>query len=200
MSFIKTISYKEAANSLKRLYDKVKGPDNNVDNIMMVHSLRPHTMIGHMSLYKNVLHHSNNTMPKWFLETIGVYVSLLNNCSYCVDHHFKGLKRLLNDDVKAQLIKKKLITNSYETLFDKDYSLVLRYAEKLTKKPSQITDNQIDEMTNEGVNDGQILEINQVISYFNYANRTVLGLGVNIEGDILGLSPNDNDGKNWNHK
>lgn len=200
MSFIKTISYKEAANSLKRLYDKVKGPDNNVDNIMMVHSLRPHTMLGHMALYKNVLHHSNNTMPKWFLETIGVYVSLLNNCSYCVDHHFKGLKRLLNDDVKAELIKKKLITNSYETFFDKDYSLVLRYAENLTKKPSQITESQISKMINEGVDEGQILEVNQVISYFNYANRTVLGLGVNIEGDILGLSPNDNDGENWNHK
>ncbi len=200
MSFIKTISYKEATNSLKKLYDKVKGPNNTIDNIMLVHSLRPHTMKGHMALYKNVLHHSNNTMPKWFLETIGVYVSILNNCSYCVDHHFEGLKRLLNDDDKAEVIKKKLITNSYETFFDKDYSLVLRYAENLTKSPDQITENQIDKIKNTGLNDGQILEINQVISYFNYANRTVLGLGVNIEGDILGLSPNDSDGKNWNHK
>jgi len=39
-----------------------------------------------------------------------------------------------------------------------------------------------------------------VISYFNCANRTVLGLGVNIEGDVFGLSPNDNDSENWNHK
>lgn len=200
MSFIKTIPYKEASNSLKRLYDKVKGPNNTIDNIMQIHSLRPHTMIGHMALYKNVLHHSNNTIPKWFLETIGVYVSLINRCSYCVDHHFEGLKRLLNDDAKAEVINKKLITNSYDTLFDKDYSLVLRYAEKLTKNPNQITEDQIIELKNEGLDDGQILEINQVISYFNYANRTVLGLGVNIDGDILGLSPNDGDNKNWNHK
>jgi len=200
MAFIKTIAYKEATNSLKRLYDKVKGPNNNVDNIMLVHSLRPHTMIGHMALYKNVLHHSSNTLPKWFLETIGIYVSLLNNCHYCVDHHFTGLKRLLNDDVKAEVIKKKLITNSYETLFDKDYSLVLRYSENLTKNPVQVSENQIIKLKKEGLDDGQILEINQVISYFNYANRTVLGLGVNIEGDILGLSPNDNDDENWNHK
>lgn len=33
------------------------------------------------------------------------------------------------------------------------------------------------------------LEINQVVAYFAYANRTVLGLGVNTEGEILGLSP-----------
>jgi len=200
MSFIKTISYKDADRSLKRLYDKVKGPNDVIDNIMLVHSLRPHTMIGHMALYKNVLHHKNNTMPKWFLETIGVYVSLLNNCNYCVDHHFEGLKRLLNDDIKAAFIKKKLITNSYETIFDKDYSLVLRYAENLTKNITQISEKQIDELINEGVSDGQILEINQVISYFNYANRTVLGLGVSTDGDVLGLSPNDSDDENWNHK
>ena len=200
MSFIKIIPYKEADSSLKRLYDKVKGPNDVIDNIMLAHSLRPHTMIGHMALYKNVLHHKNNTMPKWFLETIGVYVSLLNNCNYCVDHHFEGLKRLLNDDIKAELIKKKLITNSYETIFDKDYSLVLRYTENLTKNITQITVKQIDELKNEDVSDGQILEINQVISYFNYANRTVLGLGISTDGDVLGLSPNDSDDENWNHK
>ena len=200
MSFIKTISYKDADRSLKRLYDKVKGPNDVIDNIMLVHSLRPHSMIGHMALYKNVLHHKNNTMPKWFLETIGVYVSLLNNCNYCVDHHFEGLKRLLNDDIRAALIKKKLITNAYETIFDKDYSLVLRYAENLTKNITQISEKQIYELKNEGVSDGQILEINQVISYFNYANRTVLGLGVSTDGDVLGLSPNDSDDENWNHK
>ena len=200
MSFIKTISYKDADRSLKRLYDKVKGPNDVIDNIMLVHSLRPHTMIGHMALYKNVLHHKNNTMPKWFLETIGVYVSLLNNCNYCVDHHFEGIKRLLNDDIKAAFIKKKLITNSYETIFDKDYSLVLRYAENLTKNITHISEKQIDELKNEGINDGQILEINQVISYFNYANRTVIGLGVSTDGDVLGLSPNDSDDENWNHK
>lgn len=200
MSFIKTIPYEEADRSLQRLYDKVKGPNNVIDNIMQVHSLRPHTMMGHMALYKNVLHHKNNTIPKWFLETIGVYVSLLNNCNYCVYHHFEGLKRLLNDDVKAEVIKKKLITNSYETIFDKDYSLALRYAENLTKNIVQISQKQIDIIKNEGVSDGQILEINQVVSYFNYANRTVLGLGVSTEGDVLGLSPSDNDDENWSHK
>ena len=182
------------------MYDKVMGPDNVIDNIMLIHSLRPHTMTGHMALYKNVLHHSNNTVPKWFLETIGVYVSLLNKCSYCVEHHFEGLKRLLNDNIKAEVIKKRLITNSYEAFFDKDYSLVLRYAENLTKNPVQITQNHINQLKEIGIDDGQILEINQVVSYFNYANRTVLGLGVTIEGDILGLSPNDSDDENWNHK
>jgi hypothetical protein len=44
------------------------------------------------------------------------------------------------------------------------------------------------------------LEVNQVAAYFAYANRTVLGLGVNKSGDIIGLSPNDEeDMNNWSH-
>ena len=98
MTWIRTVPYDDATGRLKTLYDRVKGPGNNVDNIMMAHSLRPHSMEGHMHLYKYVLHHAANTVPKHFLETIGVQVSLLNGCSYCVEHHFQGLRRLLGDD------------------------------------------------------------------------------------------------------
>ena len=51
----------------------------------------------------------------------------------------------------------------------------------------------IDHLREAGLEDGQILEINQVVAYFAYANRTVLGLGVNESGDIIGLSPNDGE-------
>ena len=75
MSWIKTVSYEDSHGRLRSLYDRVKGPNDNVDNIMMLHSLRPHTMEGHMAIYKYVLHHTNNIVPKWFLETLGVWVS-----------------------------------------------------------------------------------------------------------------------------
>ncbi len=200
MAFIKTLSYLEATGALKKIYDKVKGPDNNIDNILKVHSLRPHTLQGHMGLYKNVLHHRNNSLPKWFLECLGIYVSILNKCEYCIDHHYHGMRRLLGDEEKSTTIKKKLITNSFQNIFNRDYYLVLRYAEKLTLNPQNISEDMISEIKNAGLNDGEILEVNQVVSYFNYANRTVLGLGVNTDGDILGLSPNDSDDEsNWNH-
>ena len=75
MSWIKTIAYDSSSGYLRTLYDRVKGPDNNVDNIMMAHSLRPHSMEGHMHLYKYVLHHTGNKVPKWMLEALGVYPS-----------------------------------------------------------------------------------------------------------------------------
>ena len=55
MSWIETIAYEDANTKLKALYDRVKGPDNNVDKIMMMHSLRPHSLEGHMEIYTHCI-------------------------------------------------------------------------------------------------------------------------------------------------
>ncbi len=199
-SWIKFVPYLEAEGKLKTLYDRIKGPNDNVDNIMLVHSLRPHTLEGHMVLYKNVLHHTSNTIPKWLLETVGVYVSLLNKCSYCVEHHFNGLKRLLNDDARSQNMRLALEQNNFKSVFDPREQAILDYAQALTLQPSSVNENLILELRAAGLSDGEILEVNQITAYFAYANRTVLGLGVTTDGDILGLSPNSSDGDNWKHQ
>jgi uncharacterized peroxidase-related enzyme len=199
-SWIQFVPYDDAQGKLKTLYDRIKGPNNNVDNIMLVHSLRPHTLEGHVVLYKNVLHHTSNSLPKWLLETVGVYVSLLNNCSYCVEHHFNGLQRLLRDDTRSQKMRLALEQNDFETVFNTREQAILRYAQALTLQPSSVNENLILELRGVGLSDGEILEVNQITAYFAYANRTVLGLGVTTDGDILGLSPNSSDGDDWKHQ
>lgn len=200
MTWIKTISYDDAQGKLKQLYDRIKGPDNNVDNIMLAHSLRPHTMEGHMALYKYVLHHPRNSLAKVFLETIGVYVSSLNDCSYCVDHHFSGMARLLGDDARAAEIRAALNARSPGDAFDGIELAALEYAAKLTIAAGTVAEDDIEKLREAGLDDGQILEVNQVTSYFCYANRTVLGLGINTEGDVIGLSPGKSeDPDNWSH-
>ena len=200
MTWISTISYDAAGGSLKRLYERVKGPDNNVDNIMLAHSLRPHSMEGHMTLYKYVLHHPRNTLPKTYLETIGVYVSLLNQCHYCVDHHFAGLSRLLADEERAAQIRSALQDGDLAAAFSGRELAGLLYAGKLTTSATELVAQDIDDLRSAGFDDGEILELNQVTAYFAYANRTVLGLGIDTDGDIIGLSPGDSgDPDNWSH-
>lgn len=201
MSWIKTISYKNAEGKLKSIYNKVKGPNDSIDNVLSIHSLRPHSLVGHMSLYKNVLHNSNNTLPKWYLEAIGVYVSYLNQCDYCVTHHFEGFKRLLNNNEKASNFMDSVKKNSLEDYFDAKLYEGIKYAETLTNSMHTLSKSTIDKLIHLGFSEGEVLEINQVTSYFNYANRTVNGLGVTTKGDIIGLSPNDSDDPdNWSHK
>ncbi len=200
MSWIETIPYEESSGRLRALYDRVKGPDGYVDNILRVHSLRPHTLEGHMALYKNVLHHGGNRLPKWLLETLGVYVSLLNGCAYCVEHHFAGLRRLLGDDARAQAIREALERDTPEAAFEGRELAALRYSRALTREPAGMRASDIGALREAGLDDGEVLEVNQVVSYFAYANRTVQGLGVTTEGDVLGLSPGDSDDpENWHH-
>ncbi len=198
MSWIKTVPPEQAEGRLKSVYKQVSGPQGEIDNILKLHSLRPHTLIGHMALYKNVLHHTSNQVPKWFLELLGVYTSLLNGCAYCVEHHFSGLRRLLDDDQRAHQLRIRLEMDQLSE-FEHKQELALNYTRDLTRNPSKLTQDHVKSMQEAGWNDGEILEINQVVSYFAYANRTVLGLGCSLTGDKLGLSPSSNDQDNWSH-
>ena len=201
MTWISTIAYRNATGPLKKLYDRIKGPDDEVDNIMLAHSHRPHTMDGHMALYKCVLHHPRNSLDKSYLETIGVFVSLLNDCTYCVEHHFAGLRRLLRDDDRASRIRAALQDATPGSAFDGRDLAGLEYAARLTTDPASLAEDDIERLRQAGFDDGQILEINQVTAYFAYANRTVLGLGIDTEGDVLGLSPGDSsDPGIWTHQ
>lgn len=200
MSWIETIPYAEAEGPLQRIYQRVKGPNNNVDNVLQIHSLRPHTLTGHMTLYKSVLHNINNTLPKWYLEALGVYVSALNKCDYCVSHHFAGFSRLVQDAERSAAFLEHAKADTLNDFFSQKNYLGTWYAKKLTVDHAGIDQKDINQLRKAGFSDGEILEINQVTSYFNYVNRMVVGLGVTTDGDIVGLSPNDSkDPTNWNH-
>ncbi|MGI9247532.1 MAG: carboxymuconolactone decarboxylase family protein, partial [Woeseiaceae bacterium] len=137
---------------------------------------------------------------KAYLEAIGVYVSSLNNCDYCVEHHFAGMSRLLKDTARSDSVRQALESRRPEEAFEGAELAGLNYSRKLALTADEVIEADIETMRQAGLNDGQILEINQVTAYFCYANRTVLGLGINTEGDIVGLSPGDSaDPDNWSH-
>ena len=81
--------------------------------------------------------------------------------------------------------------------FTQSEQAALEYARKLTINPGDIGQADVDVMKAAGLGDGEILEINQVTAYFAYANRTVTGLGVDVAGEMLGLSPDES--KDWHH-
>jgi len=198
MPYIKVISPEQASGKLSKIYQRVSGPGGQVDNVLQIHSLRPHTLEGHMALYKAVLHHPRNVLPTWFLECVGVLVSLLNNCAYCARHHSAGLKRQLKGDSgRYEAYREQLDEEHPGSPFTVAEQAALAHARKLTLDPGAIGQQDIDTLRSAGLKDGHVLEINQVTAYFAYANRTVTGLGVDTAGEVLGLSPDDSE--DWHH-
>jgi len=199
MPYIKVISPAQATGRLQKIYDRVTGPGGQVDNVLQIHSLRPHTLEGHMALYKAVLHHPRNKLPHWFLEAIGVRVSLLNDCDYCASHHSVGMGRQLREEPdRFQALREQLDSDQPGPPFSEQEQAALRYVDKLTRSPGDVAAADVQALRKAGWKDGYILEINQVAAYFAYANRAVTGLGVDTEGEVLGLAPDD-DTEDWHH-
>ena len=201
MAFIEVVSPQQASGRLEKIYRLIQAPDGQVDNVLQVHSLRPHTLEGHMAIYKASLHHSRNQLPEWYLEAVGVTVSRLNGCSYCTRHHAVGMQRLLKaESMDAEAYLSALDGEAPGEPFTAREQLGLAYARKLTHVPGEIEVADIDALREVGFDDGEILELNQVAAYFAYANRTVSGLGVDTEDEVLGQSPvTGDDDSGWGH-
>lgn len=185
-AWIRMIKDREASESLTEKLHRVRAPDGSVSNVMRVHSLRPETMIGHHALYMSVLHHDDNALPGWLLETIATYTSLLNRCDYSFTNHWSNARHLINDDARADEILAALQADAPERVFEGRDLALLRYTRKLTVVPGDIVRADIEAMRAAGAGDGDILEANQVCCYFNYANRSLNGLGVTLAGDVVG--------------
>ena len=58
---------------------------------------------------------------------------------------------------------------------------MLAYSEKLTRAPWDMVEADVVRLRDAGFSDTDILDINQVASYYAYVNRTADGLGVGLE-------------------
>jgi uncharacterized peroxidase-related enzyme len=185
-AWIEMISDDDASPELLDVLALARTPHGTVDNVMRVHSLRPNTMRGHVVLYRSALHDDANTLPTWLQETVSSYVSHLNDCPYSYANHWKNARHLIGDDAKVDAIETAMKSRSLEDALDGRELALMRYAEKLTLMPGDMVEEDIADLRAAGLDDGQILEANQIIGYFNYVNRCLNGLGVTTDGDVVG--------------
>ena len=185
-AWIKMIPDEEASLELRAALSLARTPHGTVANVMRVHSLRPNTMRGHVILYRAALHDNTNTLPPWLQETISSYVSILNGCEYSLANHWANARHLINNETKADGIIAALKTRRLSHAFSGRELALLEYAEKLTLTPGQMKQSDVQTLREAGCDDGEILEANQIVGYFNYVNRLINGLRVTTEGDVVG--------------
>jgi len=137
--------------------------------------------------------HAEKALPAWKRDVVGLYVSILNACDHDAGQQFAKLCEHASDEQQANNILSALETGRPEQVFTGSDLAMLLYAHLLTTRPSQIDENMIDEMRGTGLQDAEILEINQAVAYFSYSNRTVLGLGIAAEDGSLAEPPTNSD-------
>jgi uncharacterized peroxidase-related enzyme len=122
-----------ARGSLEQLYDQVKSPAGHVDNILQIHSLRPRTLQAHLYLYKAALHSKPNALSPRERELVGVCVSILNDCDYCVLHHTAGLARHIQDESLARRLARASVGKETHDLLTHRERAFCEYAWTSTK-------------------------------------------------------------------
>ena len=64
---------------------------------------------------------------------------------------------------------------------DKETLVIVEYVEKLTKTPSEMTEDDVETLRSAGLSDSQILSVVMITAMFAFMNRLADGLGVQIE-------------------
>ena len=165
---------------LKSLYEDAENrTGETVANVFKAQSLTPEILREHMRFYETTMF-GKGELPIAFREMIGVVVSKANECPYCVSHHTRALLKVTTDKKRLAQIGE----DFRRVELSKAEEAICLYAEKLTKSSFKMTEKDIDSLRVAGLNDQAIVEVNQVAAYYNYVNRIVDGLGVELEATM----------------
>lgn len=74
-----------------------------------------------------------------------------------------------------------LISNYQKAPVSTEDLTMLAYADKLTKEPWTMVEEDVKALREAGFSDSAILDINQVTGYYAFVNRLADGLGVELE-------------------
>jgi len=178
MAYIETISHEESEGDLRKIYDALLKSRGKLAHVHQIQSLHPEGLAAHMALYKAIMF-GRSPLKRYQREMIAVVVSAANECAYCVAHHKEALNFYWKDEERCAALAAKSEQAHLSTL-DAE---ICAYAEMLTRRPHAVDDAVVDDLRKRGLSDRAILDVAQIVAYFNFVNRLVLGLGVEFDED-----------------
>ena len=81
MAFIDYISYQDASDDLKKLYEQYGGESKTPANVVRIAGLNPEAMEAHVNFYRTIMH-QKSPITRHQREMIATVVSAINGCHY----------------------------------------------------------------------------------------------------------------------
>jgi uncharacterized peroxidase-related enzyme len=95
-----------------------------------------------------------------------------------MESHAEFLRRVTLDEALSETLKR----DYRQAELNEQDRAMLDYAAKLTREPSQVSQEDLKRLRAVGFDDRGILQINLIAAWFNYINRVADGLGVGRDG------------------
>jgi len=180
MPYINVIQHDQAEGRLKEIYDDLVAKRGKLAEVHKIQSLNPKSIVNHMDLYMTIMF-GKSPLKRYQREMIAVVVSSANECEYCVNHHGQALDNFWKNEERVWNLAKDFSSVD----LDKTDLALCKYAMALTLKPGEISEpDYINELKDAGIEERTLLDAALVIAYFNFVNRMVMGLGVQLEKDV----------------
>ncbi|MFU8828516.1 MAG: peroxidase-related enzyme [Phycisphaerales bacterium] len=184
MAYIPTTPESRATGDLADLYTRYARPiegGSAVDDILKLHSVNPPALGTHVAIAVSAMH-AESPLSRVDREIIGVVVSLVNGCEYCLNHHANALEKLLPDDRKS-IVEPLATDGDTDGLTDRE-TAIAKYVQKLTIDPGGMTGGDIGALKGVGLTDREVHDVVHAAAYCAYASRIALGLGASIQADV----------------
>jgi uncharacterized peroxidase-related enzyme len=174
---VATVAPEDADGRLKEAYDWQAERLGAPTEFTQLGSLHPELVYERLRLYKVV-----EDVPSSLAELerlLAIYVtSVLNDTPHCASGARAKLEAL---GVAPELMARVDANPVDPATGDDRLDVVLRYASTLTRSPGSVTAAQLDELRSAGLDDADIVALNDLVAYYNYVNRVATGLGLRSE-------------------
>jgi uncharacterized peroxidase-related enzyme len=176
MAWIEVIEPERADGPLAKLYATIAKARGRVAAVHRAQSLHPRALRAHLDLYKAVVL-GPGSLSRVDRERIAVVVSFHNGCEYCIRHHGEALRQLGDAPEVAADLERGVVPIS----LDEARRALLEWAAKGTATPARSSPDAVRRLRELGWDDRAILDATLTVAYFNFVNRLVLLLGVELE-------------------
>ena len=137
-----------------------------IPNVLAAFAKFPKQFEGFTKLY-NSLMLGESGLTKLEREMIAVTVSSENHCFYCLVAHGSAVRELSNDPQLGE----RIAANFRSAELPKKQEELLNFTKKLTKDPSEISENDRKKLRDVGYTDRDIWDISAIVGLFNMTNR-----------------------------
>ena len=187
IAWVGSVAPDDAQGRTREIYEGLERRNGRVHNLYRAHSLRPETMEGSDLLYQAVLHCADNALEAWRGELIATWTAALTRCRYAYLNHGANFVHHFPDRERGQRILDAMWTALPRAELDDRTLALLDYAGKLTLRPQEMDEGDVSALRAAGIDDGEIVEANQICASFNYYVRSLNGLGTLLDEEV-GLS------------
>ena len=174
VAWIDTVEWTDASGPLRDAYDWQAAALGEPAEFTMLGSLYPAIVEERLRLYRAV-EHCPSQLTAIERQSAALVTSRLNGTDHCAS----GLRLKLESlGLESGVLDPIDADPAHVCTGDGRFDAICAHAAKLTQSPAAVAEDDVEALRGQGLSDLDILDLNNIVAYYAYINRVVMGLGL----------------------